>query len=230
MMPGGLSSQTESASPDSAAKEAGAAGNDAGSRGAGSSGGGGGGAAAGGARLTGANAGHEPLAGTGALDSTAGGGAAGSSANAGMPDSGSADGRTGKSSPDHGVTGVGGMGTGSPNGGAAGVYNDAGRGEMRCGPFRLSAAERRLWKVDEEIVLTPTEWTLVKLLMERAGEGLSRDEILNAVWGRHFIGDLKIVDVNIRRIRQKIEDEPSDPRCIETLWGYGYRWNRSYKR
>ncbi|MFC3252526.1 winged helix-turn-helix domain-containing protein [Paenibacillus sepulcri] len=100
-------------------------------------------------------------------------------------------------------------------------------GELRSGPFRLSAAERRLWKGGEEIVLTPTEWTLVLLLMEREGEGLSRDDILDAVWGRHFIGDLKIVDVNIRRIRQKLEDEPSDPRYIETLWGFGYRWKRS---
>ncbi|MFC5651417.1 winged helix-turn-helix domain-containing protein [Paenibacillus solisilvae] len=99
--------------------------------------------------------------------------------------------------------------------------------ELRSGPFRLSAAERKLWKQGTEIVLTPTEWTLVELLMERAGEGLSRDAILDAVWGRHFIGDLKIVDVNIRRIRQKLEDEPSDPQFIETLWGFGYRWKRS---
>lgn len=99
--------------------------------------------------------------------------------------------------------------------------------ELNSGPFRLSAAERRLWKQGTEIVLTPTEWTLVELLMERAGEGLSRDAILDAVWGRHFIGDLKIVDVNIRRVRQKLEDRPSDPQYIETLWGFGYRWKRS---
>ncbi|RAP74850.1 hypothetical protein DL346_20180 [Paenibacillus montanisoli] len=98
---------------------------------------------------------------------------------------------------------------------------------MRSGPFRLSSAERRLWKDGAEIVLTPTEWTLVKLLIEREGEGLSRDDILDAVWGRHYVGDLKIVDVNIRRIRQKLERNPSDPRHIETLWGYGYRWKRS---
>ncbi|MFC4102173.1 winged helix-turn-helix domain-containing protein [Paenibacillus xanthanilyticus] len=98
--------------------------------------------------------------------------------------------------------------------------------ELKAGPFRLSAVQRRLWKNGEEVVLTPTEWTLVKLLMEREGEGLSRDEILSAVWGRHFIGDLKIVDVNIRRIRQKIEDNPSHPKYIETLWGFGYRFNR----
>ncbi|WP_148933028.1 winged helix-turn-helix domain-containing protein [Paenibacillus methanolicus] len=101
-----------------------------------------------------------------------------------------------------------------------------GRHELQAGPFRLSAVQRRLWKNGEEVVLTPTEWTLVKLLMEREGEGLSRDDILSAVWGRHFIGDLKIVDVNIRRIRQKIEDNPSHPMYIETLWGFGYRFNR----
>ncbi|MFB9324466.1 winged helix-turn-helix domain-containing protein [Paenibacillus aurantiacus] len=101
-----------------------------------------------------------------------------------------------------------------------------GRHELMAGPFRLSAAQRRLWKHGEEVVLTPTEWTLMKLLMEREGEGLSRDDILSAVWGRHFIGDLKIVDVNIRRIRQKIEDNPSHPVYIETLWGFGYRFNR----
>ncbi|WP_281378808.1 winged helix-turn-helix domain-containing protein [Paenibacillus phyllosphaerae] len=98
--------------------------------------------------------------------------------------------------------------------------------EQHVGPFRLSTAKRRLWKSGEEVILTPTEWTLMKLLMDREGEGLSRDEILNAVWGRHFIGDLKIVDVNIRRIRQKIEATPSHPVYIETLWGYGYRFNR----
>lgn len=102
--------------------------------------------------------------------------------------------------------------------------------DLYSGPFRLSTLERKLWKENEEIVLTPTEWTLVKLLLEREGVGLSRDDILDAVWGRHFVGDLKIVDVNIRRIRQKIEDEPSEPKYIETLWGYGYRWKRSAGR
>ncbi|QHW35053.1 hypothetical protein GZH47_11925 [Paenibacillus rhizovicinus] len=106
-------------------------------------------------------------------------------------------------------------------------HRPARAGDIDSGPFLLSAAERRLWKDGVEIVLTPTEWTLMKLLMEREGEGLSRDDILNAVWGRHYVGDLKIVDVNIRRIRQKIEIKPSDPKHIETLWGYGYRWNRS---
>jgi DNA-binding response OmpR family regulator len=98
--------------------------------------------------------------------------------------------------------------------------------ELRVPPFRLSVAERKLWKNEKEIILTPTEWTLVRLLMERVGESVSRDYILTEVWGRYYVGDLKVVDVNIRRIRQKIEKNPSDPAFIETVWGYGYRWKR----
>ncbi|REK75235.1 response regulator transcription factor [Paenibacillus paeoniae] len=99
--------------------------------------------------------------------------------------------------------------------------------ELVSGRFRLSIAERRLWKNEEEVILTPTEWTLVRLLMEREGESVSRDHILTEVWGRYYVGDLKVVDVNIRRIRQKIEFNPSVPSIIETVWGYGYRWKRS---
>lgn len=94
-------------------------------------------------------------------------------------------------------------------------------------PFRLAPGDRRLWKHDREIVLTPTEWSLVKLLLDRRGQSVSRDEILSEVWGRYYVGDLKVVDVNIRRIRQKVEDDPSEPAIIETVWGFGYRWNRS---
>lgn len=102
--------------------------------------------------------------------------------------------------------------------------------ELRIGSFRLSVSERKLWKDNEEIVLTPTEWTLVRLLMEREGKNVSRDTILTEVWGRYYVGDLKVVDVNIRRIRQKIESNPSEPAFIETVWGLGYRWKRSEGR
>ncbi|MBH5319011.1 response regulator transcription factor [Paenibacillus sp. GSMTC-2017] len=99
--------------------------------------------------------------------------------------------------------------------------------EVCSGPFRLSITERKFWKDGTEIILTPTEWSLVRLLMEREGESISRDHILTEVWGRYYVGDLKVVDVNIRRIRQKIELNPSDPSVLETVWGYGYRWKRS---
>ncbi|MNU07952.1 Sensory transduction protein regX3 [compost metagenome] len=66
--------------------------------------------------------------------------------------------------------------------------------------------------------------------MEREGKNVSRDVILTEVWGRYYVGDLKVVDVNIRRIRQKIESNPSEPAFIETVWGLGYRWKRSEGR
>lgn len=70
-------------------------------------------------------------------------------------------------------------------------------------PFTLLLDERKLTKKDQEIVLTPKEFAIIKLLAENANKAISRDEILTNVWGQFFVGDLKIVDVNIRRIRQK---------------------------
>ncbi|MBM7853934.1 DNA-binding response OmpR family regulator [Desulfohalotomaculum tongense] len=92
------------------------------------------------------------------------------------------------------------------------------------GPFVIRLDERKLYKNDKEIDLTPKEFAIMKIFMENTGKAISRDEILNQVWGLNYIGDLKIVDVNIRRIRQKVEDDPSNPRYIEKVWGYGYRW------
>ncbi|MVO99437.1 MULTISPECIES: response regulator transcription factor [Paenibacillus] len=97
---------------------------------------------------------------------------------------------------------------------------------LSCGAFSLQLKERKLLKGQTEIDITPTEFAILKLFMERPNQGISRDEILDAVWGKHFVGDLKIVDVNIRRIRQKIESDPSHPAHIETVWGYGYLWKK----
>ena len=79
-------------------------------------------------------------------------------------------------------------------------------------------------KNGKEIELTPIEFSLVKFFMGNANKAVHRDEILNNVWGTNYVGDFKIVDVNIRRIRQKIEEDPSHPKYIEKVWGYGYRW------
>lgn len=91
-------------------------------------------------------------------------------------------------------------------------------------PFEIDSYERKFYKADEKIELTPTEYSIVKLFMENPGKAFKRDEILNLVWGYDFMGDSKIVDVNIRRLRAKIEKEPSEPLYIETVWGVGYRW------
>lgn len=96
--------------------------------------------------------------------------------------------------------------------------------EIASGIFRLIVDERRFTKNGEEIELTPIEFSLVKYFMENSNKAIHRDEILNNVWGYNYVGDFKIVDVNIRRIRQKIEEDPSNPKFIEKVWGYGYRW------
>ena len=69
----------------------------------------------------------------------------------------------------------------------------------------------------------------MKLFMQNPGRALSREDILAAVWGRDYDGELKIVDVNIRRLRMKIEENPSEPLYIRTVWGYGYIWGEEEK-
>ena len=94
--------------------------------------------------------------------------------------------------------------------------------EIVSAPFVLDLGKRKLFKDGKEIELTPTEFSIVKYLMNNARQSLSRDQILNEVWGTNYLYDFKIVDVNIRRIRNKIEDDPSKPKYIQTIWGYGY--------
>lgn len=96
------------------------------------------------------------------------------------------------------------------------------------GPFKIDKYSRKFYKEDEFIDLTPTEYSIMKLFIENPGKAFSRDEILNLIWGYDFVGDTKIVDVNIRRLRSKIEDNSKKPYYIETVWGVGYRW-RSHK-
>lgn len=94
--------------------------------------------------------------------------------------------------------------------------------EIDIPPFLLDVDKRKLYKNGEEIELTPTEFSIVKYLMSNAKQSLSREKILEEVWGTNYLYDFKIVDVNIRRIRNKIEDDPSKPKYIQTIWGYGY--------
>ncbi|NLV49230.1 MAG: response regulator transcription factor [Clostridiales bacterium] len=97
-------------------------------------------------------------------------------------------------------------------------------GELTRGPFKLNTRNRTLEKNGERIKLTQVEYSIIKLFMDNPGKALSREDILNAVWGKDYFGELKIVDVNIRRLRIKIEDDPTSPAFITTVWGYGYKW------
>ena len=96
--------------------------------------------------------------------------------------------------------------------------------EVVRGAFRLSTRNRTLEKNGVRIRLTQVEYAIVKLFMDNPGKALSREEILSTVWGKDYDGELKIVDVNIRRLRLKVEDDPQNPTCITTVWGYGYKW------
>lgn len=95
---------------------------------------------------------------------------------------------------------------------------------IKLGPFEINKYSRKFYKEGIEMDLTPTEYSIIKLFLENPGKAFKRDEILNIIWGEDFIGDSKIVDVNIRRLRSKIEEDSSKPEYIETVWGLGYRW------
>ena len=97
-------------------------------------------------------------------------------------------------------------------------------GEISQPPFLLNTRNRTLEKNGVRIKLTQVEYSIMRYFMENPGKALSREEILDTVWGRDYFGELKIVDVNIRRLRLKIEDNVQNPVYITTVWGYGYKW------
>ena len=96
--------------------------------------------------------------------------------------------------------------------------------EISSPPFLLNTRNRTLEKNGQRVKLTQVEYSIVKLFMENPGKALSREEILDSVWGKDYFGELKIVDVNIRRLRIKIEDNAQKPAYINTVWGFGYKW------
>ena len=102
---------------------------------------------------------------------------------------------------------------------------DNANNELVSGPFVLNPRNRTLEKDGQRLKLTQIEYQLMKLFMENPGKAMSREEILDAVWGLDWDGEVKIVDVNIRRLRIKIEDDPQNPAYITTIWGYGYKWD-----
>ena len=99
-------------------------------------------------------------------------------------------------------------------------------GRMVSGVFVLDQKSRVLYKNGTPIDLTQVEFQIMELFFANPGVALVREKILEGVWGENYFGDVKIVDVNIRRLRMKVEDEPSHPAHILTVWGYGYRWEQ----
>ncbi len=96
--------------------------------------------------------------------------------------------------------------------------------ELISGSFVLNLRHRTLKKSEIQIELTQIEFQIMQYFLEHPGQPLSRLEILKQVWGDENYGDEKIVDVNIRRLRMKIEQNASEPQHLQTVWGKGYCW------
>lgn len=97
---------------------------------------------------------------------------------------------------------------------------------IKRGPFELDLNAKTLKKNGVFVDLTPTELSIITLFIENPGRAFSRSELLDKNWGSDYLGETKIVDVNIRRLRSKIEDNPGKPEYLETVWGTGYRWKK----
>ena len=95
---------------------------------------------------------------------------------------------------------------------------------IQSGEFCLDMRARELKKNNVRVDLTQVEFSLMKTFLENRGRAMDREELLSAVWGKNYSGELKIVDVNIRRLRIKVEDDPASPKHITTVRGFGYMW------
>lgn len=98
------------------------------------------------------------------------------------------------------------------------------REEITLGDFVLNRRSRSLTRCGKNIELTQVEFQLMEYFFRNPDVALERSDILKYVWGNLYYGDDKVVDVNIRRLRMKVEEEPSKPRHLTTIWGLGYKW------
>ena len=103
--------------------------------------------------------------------------------------------------------------------------DDEAEASIESGPFSLNLKSRTVSKNGTPIDLTQVEYQILEYFILNAEIALDIGSILSHIWGDNYFGDDKIVDVNIRRIRMKIEDEPSNPKYISTIWGFGYKWS-----
>lgn len=95
---------------------------------------------------------------------------------------------------------------------------------ITLGEFVLDLRSRTLKKSGKLIDLTQVEFQIIEYFFHNPEAALSRTDILNKVWGDSYFGEEKVVDVNIRRLRMKVEDDPSVPKHLVTIWGHGYKW------
>lgn len=95
---------------------------------------------------------------------------------------------------------------------------------ITLGEFTLNLNERLLYKNQKPIELTQIEFQILEYLFKNPNVVLERSSILTEVWGNNYYIDDKVIDVNIHRLRAKLEDEPSQPKHLVTIWGMGYKW------
>jgi DNA-binding response OmpR family regulator len=93
---------------------------------------------------------------------------------------------------------------------------------LESGDLKLDSESRRLFILDKEANLTAKEFDLLELLVNNPNKVYSRENLLNLVWGYEYPGDVRTVDVHVRRLREKIEMNPSEPKYVQTKWGVGY--------
>ncbi|MCK4177553.1 response regulator transcription factor [Aciditerrimonas ferrireducens] len=99
---------------------------------------------------------------------------------------------------------------------------------LEVGEVTLDVARHRVWVRGQEVQLRRKEFDLLTLLMENAGRVLTREVLIDRVWGSDYVGDTKTLDVHIKRLRSRIEEQPSTPRWIVTVRGVGYRFERPH--
>lgn len=103
-------------------------------------------------------------------------------------------------------------------------FNQEQNDRIELGEFVLDTRSRTLKKNNIPIDLTQVEFQIMEYFFQNPGAALDRADILNKVWGSSYFGEEKVVDVNIRRLRMKVEDDPSTPKHLVTIWGLGYKW------
>ena len=107
---------------------------------------------------------------------------------------------------------------------SAGLADNSHANVITSGEFELNMRNRTLTKNGVPIELTQVEFQIMEYFFTNQDAALSRTDILEKVWGSDYFGEEKIVDVNIRRLRMKVEDDPSAPKHLLTMWGVGYKW------
>ncbi|MCY6370087.1 response regulator [Clostridium ganghwense] len=95
---------------------------------------------------------------------------------------------------------------------------------ISLGNLKLDKYSQKIYKDGKEVELTHREFALIKVFMENQDKAFTREELLDLAWGKDFYGEYKTVDVHVRKLREKLEEDPSNPQLIQTVWGYGYRF------